>query len=142
MRQKIQACDEREKKLISLFEFDSITRDELLDRVDKVKAERQDAERHLAQLTSIKAQTIDVDSLESELNEFCRKVRESLDNCSFLNKRLALDSLQVQVIATPAKIEIKMAVPLEFTNLEQSYEYTLPVRRARGSNVRRPVAVG
>ena len=110
--------------------------------MNKVKVERQEAEKLLAQLASIKAQTVDIDSLESELNEYCRKVRESLDNCSFLNKRLALDSLQVQVTATPEKIDVKIAVPLEFTNIEQSYEYILPVRRKRYTPNRELVALG
>jgi site-specific DNA recombinase len=130
-KKKMESYNEREQRLISLFEFDGITREDLADRINKVKAERQEAEKLLAQLISIKAQTIDIGSLESELNEFCRKVRESLDNCSFLNKRLALDTLQVQVIATPEKIDIQMTVPLEFTSLEQSHEYTLPVRKKK-----------
>jgi site-specific DNA recombinase len=133
-RQSIESCSERERRLVSLFEFDGITREELLDRVNKVKAERQEAEGRLAQLTSIKARTVDIGSLESEVNEFCRKARESLDNCSFLNKRLALDALQVQVVATPEKIDIEITVPLEFTNLEQSYEYTLPARKRKRKN--------
>ncbi|MFC2039234.1 hypothetical protein ACFLST_00355 [Chloroflexota bacterium] len=46
-------------------------------------------------------------------------------------KRLALDILQVQVVATPEAINIQMAVPLEFTTIEQKHEYVLPVRRKR-----------
>ncbi len=142
INQKLQSCDEREKRLVSLFEFDSITRDELLDRVDKVKAEKREAETRRVQLIAIKAQTVDIGSLESQLDEFCRNIKASLDNCSFLNKRLALDTLQVKVIATPEKIAITMSVPLEFTNLEQSREYTLPVRRKRYTRKRELVAVG
>ena len=48
-----------------------------------------------------------------------------------MDKRLALDILQVQVTATPDKIEIKMAVPLEYTTIERKREYLLPVRRKR-----------
>ena len=54
---------------------------------------------------------MDVGSLEAEVGEFCQRVKESLDNCSFINKRLALDVLQVQVTATPDQVDIKIAVP-------------------------------
>jgi hypothetical protein len=46
------------------------------------------------------------------------------------------------VIATPEKIATTMSVPLEFTNLEQRREYTLPVRRKRYTRNRELVAVG
>jgi hypothetical protein len=61
-------------------------------------------------LEAIIGQTIDVVLAETQITEFCRKVRESLDNCTFINKRLALDVLQVQVLATPEKVIISMAV--------------------------------
>jgi site-specific DNA recombinase len=131
IKRKLQSFDEREKKLISLFEVDSITKDELRARVDKIRADKQAAEKRQEQLIAIKGQALDIDSMKPELDEFCLKVKESLDNCSFINKRLALDTLQVQVIATPEKIDITMSVPLEFTTLEQRHEYALPVRRKR-----------
>jgi hypothetical protein len=36
-----------------------------------------------------------------------------------LDKRLALDVLSVEVVVTPGRIGIKMAVPLGFTTIEQ-----------------------
>ena len=106
----------------------------MLDRVNKVKAERQEAEKRLVQLTAIKAQAVNIASLETVLNRFCQKVKESLSNCSFINKRLALDILQVQVVATPEKLDIKAVVPLEFITIEQTsgclsshaYKYLIP----------------
>ena len=58
-------------------------------------------------------------------------IKKSLDDCSFINKRLALDSLQVQVIAVPDKITISMAVPLEFSTIEKTSEFTVPLKRRR-----------
>lgn len=139
-KKKLQKCTTREQRLLSLFEFNSITREELLERVNKVRAEQQEIEKQLTHLSSIKAQTIDVDSLEKELTSFCDKVQKGLENCSFMNKRLALDILQVQVTATPGKINIKMAVPLEYTTIELKHEYTMPVRNKR-SKAKEPVAL-
>ena len=68
----------------------------------------------LAQLTKLKEQMPDLASVEAQLNEFCYKVKQSLDDCTFQNKRLALTILDVQVIATPEKLNVKAIVPLEF----------------------------
>jgi site-specific DNA recombinase len=121
----------REGKLLSLFEVDSITKDELLERVNKIKSEKVEAEKKLTQLTAIKKETIDIKSLETEVNEYCGQLKLSLDNCTFTNKRLALEVLQVQVIATPEKIDIKMSVPLEYNTVERKREYTMAKRKRK-----------
>lgn len=131
VNQKIQGFEDREKRLLSLFEFESINQKELLERIGKIKAEKQDIERRQTVLQTMKGQTIDVVLAETQITEFCRKVRESLDNCTFINKRLALDILQVQILATPEKVIINMAVPLEFTTIERKIEYDIPPRRKR-----------
>ena len=122
----IDTLTTRADRLLSLYEVDSITRNELLERVSKLKVEKQEAEKKLEQVTAIKKETLDVGSLEVEVKEFCRKLKDSLDNCSFINKRFALDVLQVQVVATPAQIDIKMVVPLELITIEQKREYEIP----------------
>lgn len=124
-RKKLDTLTSRENKLISLFEVDSITKEELVERINKIKAEKSEAEQKLSQLMSIKKETIDIDSLEEEVKQYCQQVKDSLDNCSFINKRIALDVLQVEVVATPEKYEIKMAVPLEYTTVERKREYDM-----------------
>lgn len=74
----------------------------------------------LAQLTKLKEQMPDLASVEAELNEFCYKVKQSLDGCTFQNKRLALTILDIQVVATPEKLNVKAIVPLEFITIEQT----------------------
>jgi len=74
----------------------------------------------LAQLTKLKEQMPDLASVEAQLNEFCYKVKQSLDGCTFQNKRLALTILDIQVVATPEKLNVKAIVPLEFITIEQT----------------------
>jgi len=62
----------------------------------------------------------DLASVEIQLNEFCYKVKQSLDGCIFQNKRLALTILDVQVVVTPEKLNVKAIVPLEFITIEQT----------------------
>jgi hypothetical protein len=65
----------------------------------------------------------------------CRKVSKSLKRCTFSNKRLALDALQVRVVATRERVKVKMAVPLEFASIEKRHEHQLPARKKRRTNV-------
>ena len=74
----------------------------------------------LAQLTKLKEQMPDLASVEAQLNEFCYKVKQSLDGCTFQNKCLVLTILDVQVVATPEKLNVKAIVPLEFITIEQT----------------------
>lgn len=74
----------------------------------------------LAQLTKLKEQMPDLALVEAQLNEFCYKVKQSLDGCTFQNKRLALTILDIQVVATPEKLNVKAIVPLEFITIEQT----------------------
>lgn len=77
------------------------------------------------QLLKLKEPAIDVTKLESRLNEFCRRVKQSLDSSDFHIKRLALDALDVQAVALNDKVEIKASVPLEFVNLERQLSLVL-----------------
>ena len=74
----------------------------------------------LAQLTKLKEQMPDLASVEAQLNEFCYKVKQSLDGCTFQSKRLTLTILDVQVVATPEKLNVKAIVPLEFITIERT----------------------
>ncbi len=124
-KKTVEKCSKREERLLTLFEVDSITREELVERVNKVKTEKATAEQKLSQLMSIKKETIDIDSLEAEVKQYCQQVKDSLDICSFINKRIALDVLQVEVIATPEKYDVRIAVPLEYTTVERKREFKL-----------------
>jgi site-specific DNA recombinase len=128
-KKKLDGYAKREENLLSLFEVDSITREELLQRLNKVKTEKSEAEKKLTQLTAIKKETIDIKSLGVEVNEYCGQLKLSLDNCTFTNKRLALEVLKVQVIATPEKIDIKMSVLLEYNTVERKREYQILGRK-------------
>ena len=52
-----------------------------------------------------------------EIREYCDRVKQNLDNCSFENKRFALDTLDIKVVATNERVEIKASVPFECIKL-------------------------
>ena len=67
----------------------------------------------IARNSRIEDQTIDLSSVELKLNKFRKKVKANLDSLTIEQKRMALDALEVNVIATPSNIEIKASVPLD-----------------------------
>ncbi|MFC2062955.1 hypothetical protein ACFLS8_03330 [Chloroflexota bacterium] len=66
---------------------------------------------------------------EVRLNEYCQRVSNNLDNLTFSEKRLALDALEVKVIADRDNIEIQGVVHVDLSGTvsatKQSSRYLL-----------------
>jgi len=43
-----------------------------------------------------------------------------LDQCTLQDKKKALNALDVQIVAIPGELKIRIAVPLECTTIEQT----------------------
>ncbi len=63
---------------------------------------------------SSEQQKLDLVSIEEQLEEFCNRVKQNLDGCGYVNKKLALEIFNTQIIAIPEHLDIKITVPLEF----------------------------
>ena len=74
----------------------------------------------MAQLCQTKEQLTKLVNAEIKLNEFCARVRQNLDKCTFKDKRLALDALDVKAVATQECIDIRGAIPIGFTTPQSS----------------------
>lgn len=98
-----------------------------------MRREKQEDEAQLTKLTRLKEETVDLASVKKQLNEFCQKIKQSLDICNFQTKRLALDILNVQVIATPEKADVKAVVPLEFMDVNHTSEHKLAHAKRNGN---------
>lgn len=120
LRRKIRGYDAQEKRLIKLFRYGEITQDSILDELNQLKKDHQDDEEKLANLCRAKEQLTKLAKAEIKLNEFCQRVRLNLSECSFADKRLVLEALDIKVIATPEQVEIKGAIPIEATTTQSS----------------------
>ncbi len=65
-------------------------------QLSELQDQRKEKENCLAQLTTLKDQTVSLSVAESHLNDFCNKIHTSLDTCTLETKNLALDVLNVQ----------------------------------------------
>ena len=88
--------------------------------MSQLKKDRQADEEQLARLCETKEQLDKLANAEIKLNEFCARVRENLAECTIQDKRLALDALDIRVIATPERIDIKGVIPIEFITTGQT----------------------
>jgi len=121
LRRKIRNYDYQGKRLVRLFRYDEIAEDYVLDEINQLKKDRQADEEQLARLCETKEQLAKLANAEIKLNEFCARVRENLAQCTIQDKRLALDALDIEVTATPERIDIKDLVPIDFITIEQTW---------------------
>jgi len=145
IEKRLDKYQAEEKQLIKLFRHKDIDENTILDEIAQLKKDRKEDEDKLTELTWLKEQTVDINLADKQIREYCNKVKQNLDNCSFQNKRIALDALDIQVIATKDKVEIKASVPFEFDDSNLVSKQTVawrsqlnakPIRRVIQPNYR------
>jgi site-specific DNA recombinase len=112
LRRHLSNYDYQEKRLIRLFRYEEIAEDYVLDELNRLKSERQSDKEQLVDYIRIRDEMNRLANTEIKLNEFCERVRQNLAQCTLEDKRLALDALDVKVIATREHIEISGVVPI------------------------------
>ena len=99
---------------------DEIGGDLVLDELKQPKAERERDKQKLAQLEQRNGNGMDTISTQEQLDDFCARIQQNLNGCGFQEKRMALDALDVRVVATPEKVDIRLAVPLACITTERT----------------------
>jgi len=84
--------------------------------LNQLKKEKQELEAQINRLNQSVEQKIDLKLAKEKIEQYCSRVRNKLNNYTFQEKRQALDALDVQLVATPEKLKIRIAVPLEFSH--------------------------
>jgi len=116
--------EKQERQLISLLRHGGVTKDYVLDEINRLKNECHAEEQELQKLKETKAKLSHISDAEIKLNEFCQKVRQNLDNANIQDKRLALEVLDIRVTASTQSIDIKGIIPVEFPTLPSSTDVT------------------
>jgi seryl-tRNA synthetase len=123
LKRQITNYDTQEKRLITLFRYGEINKDSILDELNQLKEDRQADEEQLAQYSYTREQLARLANTEIKLNEFCERVHQNLGNCTIEDKRLALDALDIKIIATPDRIDIQGVIPIDVTAMQSSKEF-------------------
>jgi hypothetical protein len=59
---------------------------------------------------------IDINAVKEKIEQYCKRVRIS----TLQDKKKALNAFDVQIVAIPGEMKIRIAVPLEFITIEQT----------------------
>jgi site-specific DNA recombinase len=124
LERRLRNYEKRERQLISLLGHGEVTKDYVLDEVNKLKSECEADQKELQKLKETKTRISHVADAEIKLNEFCQRVRQNLDNATIQDKRLALDALDIRVRASTQSIDIKGIIPVEIAALPVSADVT------------------
>ena len=124
LERKIRNYEKQERQLISLLGHSEVTKDYVLDEINRLKNECQTDEAELQRIKETKDRLLHIADAEIKLNEFCQRVRQNLDNATIQDKRLALEALDIRVTASNQSIDIKGIIPVEFPTLPSSTDVT------------------
>ena len=118
-RVAIRRLADQEKRLLRLFGVDQVTEEYVLREVDIVKKVRESKERELGQLRQQRDQLMRIDGLSDNVRAFCEQVAVRLDGFDFDEKRLALEALQIKIVAGKSSARLRGAVPADLATIEQ-----------------------
>jgi len=112
VERKLRNYEKQERRLIFLLRHGEVTKDYVLDEINRLKNECQVDEEELQKLKETKNKLSHITDAEIKLNEFCQRVRQNLDNANIQDKRLAIEALDIRVTASTQSIDIKGIIPV------------------------------
>ena len=124
VERKLRNYEKQERRLIFLLRHGEVTKDYVLDEINRLKNECQVDEEELQKLKETKNKLSHITDAEIKLNEFCQRVQQNLDNANIQDKRLAIEALDIRVTASTQSIDIKGIIPVEFPTLPSSTDVT------------------
>jgi len=113
LNRKMKGYISDERSLLSLFRHREIDRNALLDEINQLKADREKDEQRLVELTRSKQGIANLVNTEIKISEYCSNIARNLSNCSYEDKRLALDAFAIKLVATPEHFEISGILSVE-----------------------------
>ena len=74
----------------------------------------------ISKLSKSIEQKIDINAAKEKIEQCCKRLKVNLDKCTLQDKKKALNALDVQIVAIPHEMKIRIAVPLEFITIVQT----------------------
>ena len=116
----ISRYEQRRSNLLEALELGEFDRDEVLDRLSKVKRLRFEAEAQLKDLLKIRDNLFNLANAKIKLGQLYERVIENLQTCTPELKILIFDALDIKVFASTDKVEIQGVIPLESPTTAQT----------------------
>ena len=117
LRNKLKTYPTKEKNLYDLLSHESVTKDYILETVNKLRQSQQEDERQLKQLLEFRKKSAQTQQITVKLTEFSDAIRNSFpDNILLEEKRAMLEALQVEILAWPGKYRFTCFIDAELTS--------------------------
>ena len=127
LRNKLKTYPTKEKNLYDLLLHESVTKDYVLDAVNKLKQSQQEDERQLKQLLESHKKSAQAQQITVKLTEFSDSIRNNFSaDISLEEKRTMLKGLSVKILACPSNYRFTCFIDAELTsdydeNLESAF---------------------
>ena len=114
LRRKLKTYPAKERKLYDLLPHEAVTKDYVLDAVNKLKQERLNDERQLKQLLATRKEATTADSFNFKLSEISEALRSKAlqsqqaspdPTADLQTKRSLLEKLRLEIVANPQSYE-------------------------------------
>lgn len=113
LTRQLESLTRKEQRLVRLYSYGEID-DELLDEeVKTLSGERGRLKEEQARLRGVLQAQVVTDAQVVTIEEYCRRVAVNIDALSFVEKRLALDALQIRATVVPDGVSIEGAIPAD-----------------------------
>ncbi|MFC1968934.1 recombinase family protein [Chloroflexota bacterium] len=117
LRNKLKTYSTKEKNLYDLLSNEAVTKDYVIDAVNKLKLRQQEDEHQLKQLLESRKQHGNAIKITGKLTELSDALQNSLsDNMSLDEKRITLESLGVMIQAWPGDYKFTCFIDAELTS--------------------------
>lgn len=116
----IKRLDDQERRLIRLFGMARVTEEHLVSEIERVKKARAGLDEKLAHLRAQQEKLHRTTGLSEEVRAFCAHVASQLDEFDFEKKRLALQALQIKLVAGHERATLFGIIPTNLATIEQT----------------------
>jgi len=114
LQKNLNSYTQRKINLLEAMELGEFEKDEILDRLNKIKCLCSEDEARLNDLLKTRGHLTSLANAKVKLNELYDRVLDNLENATTEIKALALDALDIKVYARGTDdVEIKGVIPLE-----------------------------
>ena len=121
IQKRIATNDSQQQRLLTLFGNGGIDESAVVGKLSQLNKEKQEFEEQINRLSKSIEQKIDINAAKEKIEQYCKRVRVNLDKCTLQDKKKALNALDVEIVAIPQEMKIRIAVPLEFITIERTW---------------------
>ena len=121
LRRKIARAKEKESRLVGLYSDDLSDREIIDDQIRPLRLAREQLDSELVALERQRADRLDIETMEQQVADHCRRLREGLSSDTFDGKREAFGAMGVKVVASKDTVILNVTIDPEFVTTAHTW---------------------